>query len=354
MKIETILLACDDSPKFLGFLPSAAYHWKSMGYRVAFGLVTRDPLSSDREAELRTHCDDLYVYVVPEGCPYSVVAMSKLFRFYLARYYPSSVVCVQDIDYYVLDKHAHIETLVRAPSAEVLTYGYNAYYKTFRSESRVIPGVQYAVVPGLPPTAMVYGRDGQLYLNGLGTGRFIQTKLYTPAAIQVPATPTVATGELVYRMLASPATASFPEVLEGLHRATQSLSAASSNWNPPDLTSPDFSDESLFYHLNAINGVSYRHVAREDFVDGTAGRRIDPRRSETPEAWFPNVGGRSLEELLKAGYFLDIQPKRPLEDTPVMRQVFTALQLPLSLIPGYTPNEPVHGSDRTDDVSALS
>lgn len=329
MKIETILLACDDSPKFLGFLPSVAYHWKSMGYRVAFGLVARAPPSPEEEARIRSHCDDLYVHVVPEGCPYSIVAMSKLFRFYLARYYPDTVVCVQDIDYYVFDQHAHIEREVRSPSTEILTYGYNAYYKPFiSSDSRILPLICYGVTPGVPPTALIYGTDHQIYVNTLKPGRLIQKKLSTPVTIRVPATPTVATGSLVYRMLGCSPDASFAETLDTLQAISRSFPSTSSTWNPHDLTSTTFSDESLFLHLNALTKVPYRHSAREDFVNGTAGRRIDPRKSQDPTQWFPLAKERSIDELLQNNYFVDIQPNRPLEDSPLMRKVFATLNIP--------------------------
>lgn len=333
MKIDYVLLACDDSATFLSFLPSVSYHWRSMGYRVAFGLVSRVPPSSEEEARLRSYCDDVYVHVVPEGCSYSMVAMSKLFRFYLARHYSDSVVCVQDIDYYVFDRNAHIEREIRSPSTEILTYGYNAYYKPFATpQSRVLSMICYGVTPGLPPTALIYGTDQQVYLNTLKPGRLIQKKLSTPVTIRVPATPTVATGSLVYRMLGASPDASFAEVLDGLHALSRSFPPPPTGVNPPDLTSTAFSDETLFSYLNALTKVPYRHIARDDFVNGTADLRIDPRKSDDPTQWFPRANGRSLHELLLKKYFVDIQPNRPLEDSPLMRKVFDVLDIPSSLL----------------------
>jgi hypothetical protein len=334
MKIETVLLACDDSPKFLSFLPSVAYHWRSMGYRVAFGLVTAAPLSSEREASLREHCDDLYVHVYSEPSRYSIIAMAKLFRFYLSKHYPTTTVCVQDIDYYVFDKHAHIEQLIQSPATEVLTHGYNAYYTTYLTESRSPPLVCYAVVPGLSSqTEMVYGLDGKLHLNGIGTGRLIRKKLYVPAVIRFPATPMVAHGRRLYAIFSTDESLSFDTFLDRLAVATRGFDPALNEGNNPyTLDSSAFSDESLIYQLNRTNKVVYRHTRRRDFVDTVAGARIDPRKSPDPESWYPLAKTHSVRDLLRAGYFVDIQPRRPLEDSPLMQEVFNALQIPQELL----------------------
>ena len=345
MKIEYVLLACDNHPKFLSFLPSVAYHWKSMGYKVAFGLVTDTPLEDTVDTYIRSIVDDFYIHQYDAlTCSYTPIVMTKLFRFYLSRYYLNTTVCVQDIDYYVFDKHAHIESLITNPSKEVLTHGFNAYYvdvvpvkpvrdtKSIWLTTSTIPYIQ-----GVKRGDLVFDSYGKL-------GRPSTTILEPMKAVAVqcelrfPATPMVAHGALLYQIFSNDTTQSFELFLKVLSERQKSFATPSYVGGSSSFNHLEFSDETLIMQLNRSNGVLYNHTLRNDFKNGEARRRIDPRRSNFQPNWIADGLGDRYKELMYAGQILDIQPNRPLEKTTLMEDVFVFLGIPLSLIETYLSN----------------
>jgi hypothetical protein len=339
MKIETILIACDEGPMFLSFLPSVSYHWKSMGYRVAFGLVTSTVLTPEEEEQLRKHVDDLYIYNYDAAtCPYTVIVMTKLFRFYISKYYPTSTVCVQDIDYYVFDKHEHIESKIRNPATEVFTHGYNAYYgniipiptrKHFGNgwgETAVLPYIQ-----GIEPGEIVFGTNGVI---GIPVHSLPQTKrrLFIKSEIRFPATPMVAHGSMIYRIFSPDPTQTFDEFLADLARRQPTFAPPTMTCGSSVFSHTEFSDETLILQLNRTNGIQYYHTRRDDFYEGRAAKRIDPRCGSIHIDWIPGQQGEKYNEILHTGNILDIQPNRPLEDSKLMQNVFEFLGISKSLL----------------------
>lgn len=345
MKIEYILLACDNHPKFLSFLPSVAYHWKSMGYKVAFGLVTHTPIEDTLDTYIRSIVDDFYIhqYDTPT-CSYTPIVMTKLFRFYLSRYYLNTTVCVQDIDYYVFDKHAHIESLITNPSKEVLTHGFNAYYvdvvprkpvrdsKSIWLTTSTIPYIQ-----GIKRGDLVFDSYGKLGRPSSTIFEPVKTILLQ-CELRFPATPMVAHGALIYQIFSNDTTQSFELFLKELSEKQLTLTKPSDVGGCSSFDHAEFSDETLIMQLNRSNGVLYNHTLRNDFKNGEARRRIDPRRSSLQADHISGGLGDKYKELMYSGQILDIQPKRPLEKTTLMEDVFEFLEIPLSLIETYSSN----------------
>lgn len=338
MKIEYVLIACDNTPKFLSFLPSVSYHWKSIGYKVAFGLVTDTDVSDPMEASIRSMVDDLYIHRYdPSTCPFQPIVMAKLFRFYIAKHYPNNTVCVQDIDYYVFDEHAHIENRIIDPANEVLTHGFNAYYGAVVPRnpkySRKMPWVTVGDVPyvqGIEPGALVFDEDGTV---GTPTSPPVPPtqRVWVRHELRFPATPMVSHGQLIYRIFSTDLSEAFDAFLRTLQSRQRAFAPITGNGGCSDFDHPEFSDETLIVQLNRTNGVQYRHTKREDFKDGVAQRRIDPRRTSDPTGWVPNANGRSFLSLMESGYVIDIQPIRPLQSSSIMNDVFAFLKIPKSL-----------------------
>lgn len=91
-----VIVTCDHNPKFLNFLPTISYHWRSLGHQLVFGLVSREPISEDEIARIKTHCDFFHLEI--NQSTYSDVCMAKMYRFFLSREYSDKVVCIQDIE----------------------------------------------------------------------------------------------------------------------------------------------------------------------------------------------------------------------------------------------------------------
>lgn len=224
MKIDYILLSCDDSPKFLSFLPSVSYHWRSMGYKIAFGLTSNTSISEQTRSIVSPHCDQVFYFEnLPEQYP--PIVTSKLCRYYIARHFLENTVCVQDIDYYVFDKHQHIEEHITLPKSEILTYAKNAYQNTCR----------------------------------------------------YPATPAVGIGRLFVQMFLGDIDESYEAFLHRLNNFMHDKQITEPHANPPYLTATNFSDESLLTYINPQNGIQYKHVDRPDIEHGKIVRRLDPR-----------------------------------------------------------------------------
>jgi len=341
MKIEYILLACDNNPKFLSFLPSVSYHWKSMGYKVAFGLVTDTDISGTMETNIRSMVDDFYIHRYDaETCEFPAMVMGKLFRFYISKYYPTNTVCIQDIDYYVFDKHEHIESRIVDPANEVLTHGFNAYYSSVAprrlKRRRTFPWQtvgEFPYVQGVEPNALVFDSNGCI---GPPSETVIipNKRIQVPCEIRFPATPMVAHGRLIYQIFSTNTSETFIEFLSSLRHRQKELasSALEEGFNGnSDFYHAEFSDETLIKQLNRTNGVRYRHTKREDFLNGIAQRRIDPRRTSYEADWVPNSNGKSIRSLMENGYIIDIQPVRPLQESAIMNDVFAFLNIPISL-----------------------
>jgi hypothetical protein len=285
-KIEYIIVTCDYNPKFLNFLPTVYHHWKNMGYKVAFGLLHHSDISSRILSVINNYCDAFHFFKYDRNTSFSTVCMAKLYRFYLSRFYPESVICIQDIDYYVLDRHAHVEsTLDERIDTSIFTYAFNAYYNA-------------------PPY---------------------------PSIMKFPASPTVGLGKNIYRMFSLDTDISYDHFLTQIQHVVMRIPEFSDE-SYISMLSPDFSDERLIRKLLTLKRQTIVYMPRTDFDLPGGPYRID--RSTNCTA----IGRcvicdtttcmiHSLRDMIPK--LIDVQPMRPLDTKhQTIKDIFEHLRIP--------------------------
>jgi hypothetical protein len=125
--IKRIIVSSDINKTYLNFWPSISYFWKSLGYNITLGLLVDNTFDNNILVRQLESFGD--VIIVNKNENYNIQIQTKLLRWYLAKYYLNEIICIQDIDYYVFDKHLHIENEIQKINLDeyIFTNGYNEY-----------------------------------------------------------------------------------------------------------------------------------------------------------------------------------------------------------------------------------
>lgn len=289
-KIEYIIVTSDYNPKFVNFLPTISHHWRSMGYKVVYGIIASHEID---KSIFEAYCDKFHFWNSSKS-KYPNITLAKLYRFYLTKFYKDSIVCVQDIDYYVCDKHHHVEKYIKSPSTEIYVYGTEAYY------------------PTLP----------------------------YPTVMKFPATPCVSYGRNIFNIFNVDECFSYDKFLEYIELVLDRIPEFDDEKSISMLDN-HFSDERIIRKLISVTKPNIIRCKRDDCRNGLFYRRID--RSTNCKTIDPCPCGDNLCKvlnkkhtllfLLKNNCIIDIQPMRPLDtDDQNIRSILNTIGIPNDLI----------------------
>ena len=266
--IDRIIVSSDVNKMYLNFWPSISTFWKSLNYKITLGLIMTDNDNKEIIKECEKYGDVIVFTMNPK---YNKVIQSKLCRWYISKFYLNEIICIQDIDYYVFDKHEHIECELKKlnMNTDIFTYAFNAY-------------------------------DYIDKYNNIGLYRF-------------PATPTISKGINIYNMFECDINLSFDDFLNEINKIIELN---------------NLSDEYIIMNylgiknnMNIIKQIKY--IPREDFPKngGRATRRLD-RTDNNPNSNYFMVlcfcGKKKCEHSIEYnctnGWLIDMQPSRPYDE----------------------------------------
>ena len=253
-KIKHILLSCNEDPIYIHFWPTVAEHYKVLGYKVHLGFLSDKDENSELVKKLKMFGDSVTLY--KPNSNFNVVIQSKLLRWYMSSRFKDDIVCIKDIDQYVLNEAACEENMVTNNiiyNDKICNIGFNCY-KDCRDYKK----------------------------NGI---------------YKFPASPSIGKGKNLYKMFINK-DVSFHEFLYNIKTKTDTINGKS--------------DEVVILDLNSKNVAwAKNHIInymRKDVVSQYTNARIDRGSCFRPPMTFD-------KKLLENGYYECLCPTRPYDMT---------------------------------------
>ena len=121
MKIDRVVLASDDSPQFLNFWPLAAASWKKVfGITPTLALVSKDVIQGSVLQKL-SEFGEVIQHVSSSHAP--IANQAKMFRWFTATKFQTSVTSIEDIDTIFLTPNYLLEKFKLFESGKLLGIG---------------------------------------------------------------------------------------------------------------------------------------------------------------------------------------------------------------------------------------
>lgn len=119
MKIDKILVGCDDNSTYLPFWKIFDDTWKKIGFDTILGYVSENKLDQNNVINFRP------INGINTGF------QAQLIRLYLTKYFKDQVCCISDIDMIPLSKNYYIEIIKNINENNLVITSSDAYFNRF-------------------------------------------------------------------------------------------------------------------------------------------------------------------------------------------------------------------------------
>ena len=261
-KIKHILLSCDENIVYTNFWPTVSYHYKQLGYKVHLGFITNKDENSDIVKKLKMFGDSITLFKPHKK--FNLMIQTKLLRWYMSKNFKNDIVCIKDLDQYVLNEGVWQENMITddlIKNKKIATKGFNCYHY-MRSEW---PNQQH---------------------RNLGVYRF-------------PASPTIGHGESIYNIFSNNFDNTFHDFLLEIESKTKTIHHRNR------------SDESVVLDLNGQNSERAKNKLIYFEWPDTIGQNTKKRISNRLNA--PGYAGETRfdMDLFNKKYYECLSPQRP-------------------------------------------